>query len=143
MAKDCDQPRNPDNVTCRNCEKQGHFSRDCTEPKDWSKVQCQNCQEFGHTIKVSTLSHARVQSLTFHSAARPLLPREMPWVQVALSRPLVIGEREATPPQRVEDGRTVVEVEAGRAQTHDYHDMTSNTATLSTSVMRMEDIASV
>lgn len=51
MAKECDQPRNPDNVTCRNCENQGHFSRDCPEPKDWSKVQCQNCQEFGHTIK--------------------------------------------------------------------------------------------
>lgn len=53
IAKECDQPRNPDMVKCRNCEKLGHFSRDCPEPKDWSKVQCQNCQEFGHTIKVS------------------------------------------------------------------------------------------
>lgn len=53
MAKECDQPKNPNNVTCRNCEKTGHFSRDCPEPKDWSKVQCSNCQQFGHTIKVS------------------------------------------------------------------------------------------
>jgi hypothetical protein len=52
MAKECDQPRNPATVTCRNCDEVGHFSRDCPKPKDWSKVQCQNCKEFGHTIKV-------------------------------------------------------------------------------------------
>jgi hypothetical protein len=52
MVKECDQPRNPESVKCRNCEKTGHFSRDCPEPKDWSKVQCSNCSEFGHTIKV-------------------------------------------------------------------------------------------
>lgn len=52
MAKECDQPRNPDMVLCRNCEKTGHFSRDCPEPKDWSKVKCSNCGEMGHTIKV-------------------------------------------------------------------------------------------
>jgi len=70
MSKDCDQPRNMDNVTCRNCEKTGHFNRDCPEPKDCmchpnskkrtndgtklmnfkgSKVQCSNCQQYGHT----------------------------------------------------------------------------------------------
>jgi len=29
-----------DNVTCRNCDHQGHSSKDCTEPKNWSKVHC-------------------------------------------------------------------------------------------------------
>lgn len=37
-----------DNVTCRNCDRNGHFSKDCTEPKNWSKVQCRNCNEYGH-----------------------------------------------------------------------------------------------
>lgn len=37
-----------DNVTCRNCDHNGHFSKDCPEPKNWSKVQCRNCNEFGH-----------------------------------------------------------------------------------------------
>lgn len=34
MAKDCDQPRNMDRVTCRNCEKTGHMSKECPEPRD-------------------------------------------------------------------------------------------------------------
>lgn len=45
MSKDCPEPRNLDNVQCRNCEKMGHFSKDCTEKKDWSKVRCNNCGE--------------------------------------------------------------------------------------------------
>lgn len=45
MSKECDKPRNPENVTCRNCEEMGHFSRDCPKPKDWSKVKCQNCDQ--------------------------------------------------------------------------------------------------
>ncbi|KMU89531.1 hypothetical protein CIHG_07338 [Coccidioides immitis H538.4] len=51
MSKECDKPRNMDNVTCRNCEKTGHMSRDCPEEKDWSKVQCTNCKEMGHTFR--------------------------------------------------------------------------------------------
>lgn len=126
MAKECDQPRNPDLVTCRNCEKQGHFSRDCPEPKDWSKVQCQNCQEFGHTAKVRKTPRflIDIQLLTLHSAARPLLPKETLWAQVAPSRPLVAGVPVTIPPRLVvEDGRQVAEVEAGRASACDYHDM--------------------
>jgi len=38
-----------DNVTCRNCDRNGHFSKDCPEPKNWSKVQCRNCNEYGHS----------------------------------------------------------------------------------------------
>lgn len=34
ISKDCDQPKNMDNVTCRNCEETGHFSRDCPKPTD-------------------------------------------------------------------------------------------------------------
>lgn len=45
MAKECEKPRNPDNVTCRNCEEMGHFSRDCPKPRDYSKVKCSNCDE--------------------------------------------------------------------------------------------------
>lgn len=44
MAKECDQPRNMDTVTCRNCEKNGHFSKDCPEPKDCMA----NLREFTH-----------------------------------------------------------------------------------------------
>ena len=45
MSKECDKPRNPENVTCRNCEEMGHFSRDCPKPRDYSKVKCQNCDQ--------------------------------------------------------------------------------------------------
>lgn len=55
IAKECDQPRNPETVKCNNCEKMGHFSRECPDPKDWSKVKCSNCEEMGHTYKVSYL----------------------------------------------------------------------------------------
>ncbi|KAK2741191.1 hypothetical protein FQN55_008454 [Onygenales sp. PD_40] len=54
MAKECDKPRNPETVTCRNCDEVGHFSRDCTKKKDWSKVQCSNCKEMGHTYRRCT-----------------------------------------------------------------------------------------
>jgi hypothetical protein len=53
MAKECGQPKNPANATCRNCEEKGHFSKECPKPRDYSKVQCRNCQQFGHTIVVS------------------------------------------------------------------------------------------
>ena len=92
IAKECDQPRNPDMVKCRNCEKLGHFSRDCPEPKDWSKVQCQNCQEFGHTIKVSKgQNFVEAIMLTSRSAAPLLLPKTTPWVEAVLSRLPVAG----------------------------------------------------
>ena len=45
MSKECDKPRNPENVTCRNCEEMGHFSRDCPKPRDYSKVKCTNCEQ--------------------------------------------------------------------------------------------------
>ena len=53
LAKECDQPRNPATIQCRNCDEFGHTSRDCTAPKDWSKVKCNNCGEMGHTGKSS------------------------------------------------------------------------------------------
>lgn len=75
VAKECDQPRNPDTVLCRNCEKLGHFSKDCTEPKDWSKVKCSNCSEMGHTYVVSFNASypCRVLWANMYSVAR--LPR--------------------------------------------------------------------
>jgi hypothetical protein len=102
-------------VTCRNCEKQGHFSRDCPEPKDWSKVQCQNCQEFGHTIKVSRFhAHASVNA-NVYSAARPLPLKEMPWVEVDLSRPPVAGALGVMTPRLLEEARLLgAVVVAGR-----------------------------
>jgi len=45
MAKECEKPRNMDTVTCRNCEKTGHFSKECPLPRDYSKVKCSNCNE--------------------------------------------------------------------------------------------------
>ncbi len=97
MAKECDQPPNPDLVTCRNCEKQGHFARDCLEPKDWSKVQCQNCQEFGHTIKVSeNCQNSVIGKLTSCSAARLLSLRATTWVEVLLLEATEAGEGEMT-----------------------------------------------
>lgn len=45
MSKECDKPRNPANVTCRNCEEMGHFSKDCPKPRDYSKVKCSNCDQ--------------------------------------------------------------------------------------------------
>lgn len=45
MSKECDKPRNPATVTCRNCDEMGHFSRDCTKKKDYSKVKCSNCDQ--------------------------------------------------------------------------------------------------
>lgn len=45
MSKECDKPRNPATVTCRNCEEMGHFSRECPKPRDYSKVRCQKCSE--------------------------------------------------------------------------------------------------
>lgn len=51
MAKECDQPRNPATIKCRNCDEMGHASRDCTAPKDWSRVKCSNCEEMGHTYR--------------------------------------------------------------------------------------------
>lgn len=45
MSKECDKPRNMDNVKCNNCEELGHFSKQCPKPRDYSKVQCTNCQE--------------------------------------------------------------------------------------------------
>lgn len=82
MAKECDQPRNPDTVVCRNCEKMGHFSRDCTEPKDWSKHKCSNCGELGHGPKVSIPPvgegiHANLNSV---ARLRLLIPMTIPVV---------------------------------------------------------------
>uniref|UniRef100_A0AC35F6V2 CCHC-type domain-containing protein n=1 Tax=Panagrolaimus sp. PS1159 TaxID=55785 RepID=A0AC35F6V2_9BILA len=31
ISRDCDQPRNMDNVKCYNCQGFGHMSRDCTQ----------------------------------------------------------------------------------------------------------------
>jgi len=76
MAKDCDQPKNPEKTLCRNCEKTGHFSRDCPEPKDWSKVKCNNCNEMGHTIKACSISfNVQVRQANLSSAASSLLLR--------------------------------------------------------------------
>ena len=77
MAKDCDQPRNPDTVVCRNCEKTGHFSRDCPEPKDWSKHKCSNCGQLGHGPKVSALYVVKRSQANIDSVARSRLPRAM------------------------------------------------------------------
>lgn len=83
MAKECDQPRNPDTVTCRNCDEQGHFSKDCPKPRDYSKVQCKNCQQFGHTIKVCACGDYCTVLTDSNSAARSLLLRVMPWATAA------------------------------------------------------------
>jgi hypothetical protein len=48
MSKECPKDPNPKNVTCRNCEKLGHFSKDCTEKKNLDNVQCHTCNEMGH-----------------------------------------------------------------------------------------------
>jgi hypothetical protein len=91
MAKDCDQPKNPDRALCRNCEKTGHFSRDCPEPKDWSKVKCNNCQEMGHTIKVGFVSSFHeVSQANPNSAASSPSPRTVEMLVVAgATMPLV------------------------------------------------------
>lgn len=66
MSKECEKPRNVENIQCRNCDEYGHTSRDCPKPRDCespngsgrsliadfaidSRVQCQNCKEMGHT----------------------------------------------------------------------------------------------
>jgi hypothetical protein len=62
MAKECDQPRNPATMTCRNCDQRklstdfvnknaanvlsvGHMSKECPKPRDYSKVKCSNCDQ--------------------------------------------------------------------------------------------------
>lgn len=75
MAKECDQPRNPDMVVCRNCEKMGHFSRDCPEPKNWEKHKCSNCGEMGHGPKVSALHAVKENQANINSDARHQLSR--------------------------------------------------------------------
>ena len=45
MAKECDKPRNPETVKCKNCDEMGHFSRDCTKPRDYSRIKCSNCDQ--------------------------------------------------------------------------------------------------
>lgn len=45
MAKECDKPRDMSSVTCRNCDKPGHYSRECPEPKD--------CECFHRTASTS------------------------------------------------------------------------------------------
>jgi hypothetical protein len=84
MAKDCDQPKNPDKALCRNCEKMGHFSRDCPEPRDYSKVKCNNCQEMGHTVKVSLIAPChKVSQANLNSAASSLSLRTVELLEVA------------------------------------------------------------
>ena len=72
MSKECDKPRNPATVSCRNCEEMGHFSKECPKPRDYSKVKCQNCGEsmwpklFFCSINVSqvnimTVGHTKVR----------------------------------------------------------------------------------
>lgn len=34
MAKECTEPKNMDNVQCRNCDEFGHFSKECPKPRD-------------------------------------------------------------------------------------------------------------
>ena len=63
ISKECDKPKNPENVTCRNCETIGHFSRDCPEPKDWSKVKCSQCGESKIFDGQSYLIHADVYTV--------------------------------------------------------------------------------
>lgn len=65
MAKDCTEPKNMDNVQCRNCDEFGHFSKECPKPRDSelttvmkcsqitnrilvTRVKCSNCQQMGH-----------------------------------------------------------------------------------------------
>jgi hypothetical protein len=92
MAKDCDQPKNPDKALCRNCEKTGHFSRDCPEPKDWSKVKCNNCNEMGHTIKVCLISYlTRSNMANLNSAASSQLLRMVETLVVAGVLMLVVA----------------------------------------------------
>jgi hypothetical protein len=96
MAKECDQPRNPDTVVCRNCEKTGHFSRECPEPKDWSKHKCSNCGELGHGPKVSNLHILRILHANLISVARLRLLRPVEMLAVI---PAVAGvEIRVTPP---------------------------------------------
>lgn len=69
MSKECTEPKNMDNVQCRNCDEMGHFSKECPKPPDCklmsfldlsmtclltisqtgSRVECQNCHQKGHT----------------------------------------------------------------------------------------------
>lgn len=76
MAKDCDQPRNPEKTQCRNCDELGHFSKDCPKPRDYSRVKCSNCGQMGHTIRVSTRLLVSTQMrANSHSVAKSQLSR--------------------------------------------------------------------
>ncbi len=70
MSKECDKPRNPATVTCRNCDQMGHFSKECPLPRDYSKVKCSNCDEstvlLFHSYSflatnISTVGHTKVR----------------------------------------------------------------------------------
>lgn len=69
--------------------------------------------------------------LTVHSAATPLLPRETLWVEVALLKPLVVGEVEMTQPLLMEVkllGAKTLVVAVGRAL-HPRFTLSSSTTT--------------
>ncbi|QDS77153.1 hypothetical protein FKW77_001421 [Venturia effusa] len=51
IAKECPEPKNPKNVTCKNCEQIGHFAVDCPEPRSAKNVTCRKCEEMGHFAK--------------------------------------------------------------------------------------------
>jgi hypothetical protein len=48
MSNECTEPRNMDNVECKNCSKMGHFGHDC---HDCEPDVCRNCGEEGHRSK--------------------------------------------------------------------------------------------
>ena len=71
QAKECDQPRNPALMQCRNCDQMGHSSRECTAPKDWSKVKCNVSLLFQHLLIHCSelLNRTAVRWVTQSSAA--------------------------------------------------------------------------
>ena len=41
-------------MTCRNCNGEGHVSRECPEPKNMDNMKCRNCDEMGHGVSLQS-----------------------------------------------------------------------------------------